>query len=150
MRNWWGNIVCSYCGCFEATNHIFFYYQLAIFTWRVFQIALNSLNMPNNLEEMFGEWLCRYKKKKIEICSMLVVELSCGLFGELEIIAASMIKFLVVLLISFFFAVLFGFLGYDSERDNKKDVGWSSLIRRIAKEVFNRAFGWTPVDKRIM
>jgi hypothetical protein len=40
---------------------------VATFTWRVIQIALNSLNIPKNSKKMFGDWLCIFKKM-IEIC----------------------------------------------------------------------------------
>lgn len=49
---------------------------------------------------------------------------SCGLYGEPERIFASMIKFLLILLIFvFIFCFLDGFMVYDLERDDKKDVG---------------------------
>lgn len=61
--NWKGNTNCYCCGCLEPTNHNFFDCYVAIFTWRVIQIALSSLSIPNNLTLMFGDWLCRFLKK---------------------------------------------------------------------------------------
>jgi hypothetical protein len=53
-RNWHGNVNCDWCGCLETTNHIFYNCQVATFTWKVIQMALMSLSLPKNANEMFG------------------------------------------------------------------------------------------------
>jgi hypothetical protein len=61
-RKWQGNVSCDWCGWLETTKHIFYDYQVVTFTWKVIQMALMSLSLPKNSNDMFGEWLCSFKK----------------------------------------------------------------------------------------
>jgi hypothetical protein len=40
-KNWQGSSDCCFCGILESTNHLFFNCLVAIFIWRVIQVAFS-------------------------------------------------------------------------------------------------------------
>jgi hypothetical protein len=57
--------------------------------------------------------------------------------------------FFTLLTFAFCVVSLVGLLGCSSKKDSKKDAGGSTQIQRMAKEAFDRAFGWMPISRRI-
>jgi hypothetical protein len=146
-KNWQGNVNCDWCGCLETTKHIFHDCQVATFTW--FQLALTSLSLPKNSNYMFGDWLCSFNKNER---NLITIECSAKLWSlwKVETIVVSTASILLILLI-YCFSVVFGCILGPFSRKKKStrmilEEG-SSLIKRIAKEIFNRSFSWVPVDK---
>jgi hypothetical protein len=149
-RKWQGNVNCDWCGCLETTKHIFYDCQVATFTSKVIQMALTSLSLPKNSNEMFGDWLCSFKRNERNLitigCSAVLWSLwknrnDCCFNNINPVNSAN-----IVLLCCFWldsWAIL--------QKETTKNIlgEGSSLIRRIVKETFNRSFGWAPVDKRL-
>jgi hypothetical protein len=149
-KKWHGNVNCNWCGCLETTNHIFYTCQVASFTWRVIQMALVSLSIPKIANEMFGLWLCSFKKYERNLitigCSAVLWSLwnirnDCC-FNNISPPNAANI---VLLCCSWLdaWAIL------QKEMSRKMLLEGSSLLRRIVKEFYRREFGWAPVDYRL-
>lgn len=67
-------------------------------------------------------------------------------------ICVSLTKLTLILLISFF-CVVFGWTHGLFYKEGWQERHWNSQTvssERVTKEVFNRAFGWTPINRRIM
>jgi hypothetical protein len=65
-------------------------------------------------------------------------------------IGASVKRFCLILLTSFFFVASGWIPGlFDRKRGKKMVVQRSKLIRKIASEAFGRAYGWSPRDRHI-
>jgi hypothetical protein len=149
-RNWQGNARCDWCGCLETTSHIFYDCQVASFTWKVIQMVLDSISLPNNSNDMFGKWLCGFKvyeRNLITIgCSAVLWSLwktrnDCC-FNSINLYNAADILFLCCSWLDDW-AIL------QKETPKKILLERSSRLRKMAKEFFNRRFGWAPVDNRL-
>jgi hypothetical protein len=149
-KNWQGNVNCDWCGCLETTKHVFHDCQVANFTWRVIQLALTSLSIPKNSNYMFGDWLCSFNKNERNLitieCSAILWSLwkirnDCC-FNNINPVNSANISFLCC-----FWLHSWAILQKKSTRMILEEG--SSLIKRIAKEIFNRSFGWVPMDKRL-
>lgn len=62
-RNWKENFNYFWCGCMETTKHIFFDCRITSFTWRVISTVMNMHIMSKTAENMFGEWIYKFKNK---------------------------------------------------------------------------------------
>jgi hypothetical protein len=62
-RNWKGSDECCSCGGMKSIDHLFFKCSVAIFVWRVVQIALNLDYIPKNIDEICDSWMKKLKTK---------------------------------------------------------------------------------------
>lgn len=114
-------------------------------------MVLNFLTLPNNSNETFGEWLCGFQKNERNLitigCGAILWTLwrirnDCCFNSKNHVNASN------VFLMCCFWLDSLTILQKNSTK-RKLEEG-SSLIRRIAKEIFKRDFGWAPVDRCIM
>jgi hypothetical protein len=121
-KNWKRNVNCDWCGFLETNKHIFHDCQVAIFTWRVIQMALSTLSLPINSNDMFGDWLCSFNKNERNLitigCSAVY-----GLCGKSETIAVSTTSTLLILLTYYFF-VVFGWILGPFSRKKQQERSW--------------------------
>ena len=98
-------------------------------------LALGSIALARLIEM----WLC------------LDVVQFCGLFGGQEMIKFSMVKCLLTPLTQFFLCCFWlDTWAILQKKKEKRIVELGSLrIRKTANDAFCRAFGWSPVDRRI-
>jgi hypothetical protein len=149
-RKWQGNARCDWCGCLETTSHIFYDCQVASFTWKVIQMVLDSISLPKNSNDMFGKWLCGFK-----VCERNLITIGCSAvlwslwkirndccFNSINLSNAADILFLCCSWLDAW-AIL------QKETPKKILLERSSRLRKMAKEIFNRRFGWAPVDNRL-
>ena len=54
-RGWTGEIYCCLCGEVETTNHVFFGYSVARFTWCCLRDAFGWAGCPSNLGDVLGD-----------------------------------------------------------------------------------------------
>ena len=66
-RNWKGSMLCCYCSYKENIAHLFFNCFSASLLWRIIHTTF-GLSRPNNVNHMFGSWLCGLTKS----CKSLV------------------------------------------------------------------------------
>ena len=66
-RNWKGSMLCCYCSDKENIAHLFFNCSSASLLWRIIHTTF-GLSRPNNVNHMFGSWLCGLTKS----CKSLV------------------------------------------------------------------------------
>jgi hypothetical protein len=111
-------------------------------------MALVSLSLPKNANDMFGLWLCSFKRYER---NLITIGCSAVLWSLWKIrndccfnnISPSNAANIVLLCCSWLdaWAIL------QKETSRKMLLEGSSLLRRMVKEIFNRNFGWAPVDK---
>jgi hypothetical protein len=148
-RNWKGPLNCVFCGLPKSIDHIFFQCSVARFIWRIIQTALNFNSIPNNVENLFGSWINSFSK----------TEKSMILFGCGAVIWAiwrsrndccfndSLITdpTNVILLCCFW---IDAWTIRQKEREKPMEQG-NLRIRKTTSEIFKKAHGWKPVDRRI-
>jgi hypothetical protein len=149
-KNWQGNINCEWCGCLETTSHIFYNCQVASFSWKIIQMSCPSLTLPKNANDMFGRWLCKFKGHEKNLITVGCSAVLWSLWKHRNDFCFNNISSLnVVNLVFLCCSWLDAWAILQKETSRKMLLEGSSLLRRMVKEVFNRNFGWAPMDKRL-
>ena len=149
-RNWQGNINCTWCDCLETTQHIFFDCQIAKFTWRVVQVVLHPICIPMNPSEMFSHWLHLFNKRDRNLltvgCSAVLWTL-WKIRNEACFEDKRIVNTLDIFVLCYFWMNSWTLLQKKSARRMLEER--SIHIRKMASEFFSRAWGWSPVDRRL-
>jgi hypothetical protein len=111
-------------------------------------MVLGPISLPKSSNDMFGKWLCSFKMHERNLitigCSVVLWSLwktrndSC--FNNINLSNAANILLLCCSWLDAW-AIL------QKETPKKILLERSSRLRKMAKEIFNRRFGWAPVDK---
>lgn len=113
-------------------------------------MAIFPLCIPNNTNAMFNHWLGHFNKNNRNLMTV-----GCGVVlwslwkirNEIYFEDRDIIRTLDSIILRCFWMKSWTLL--QKEKAKKILEEGSKRLKRIASEFFNRAFGWSPVDRRI-